>query len=520
MAQEYARFADELEAYFSSPEVNPRSMLVEHLEAVRPETQADLIRAVSKFYEDFSPDDASTRVAGGLLAASAMAMSHLNGNLVRGWPSVDALVDGAYWKSVSGASDDEWARMGSEASINARRAVAEAAGTMLLSLDSDVSRLGVSLKKDQFNTLGFTESLALIVKETVEIVPAAYSTFAAWKYAEEKAARAEAGDVVIYVATIDEKTRPNHAALNGFSFRYGSKVSENPNVWAPNGVNCRCSNQIIKGAAAESVVVSGRNPPKGAGADPQFHNHPRNFPKGHQDLSKLPPEIRRQLSLDRGPSRTAELDGRHIDYHRYKAGKITTARFREEFPDWNLYEVSEELRQFNRDSLTKQYGEKVASRVTDEEAAAIQWYSYWYDGVINGSLRAKTSSQPYIGTMTKVMSSGLNKLPPHRGTVYRGAVMPRDFVNSYRPGVTIANLGYISASESEEVADFFIRYSALDNPKATPVKYVINSKTGRSVRSLSFFTAEEEVLFHPNTLFTVTAREEIDDTVIVYLDEK
>lgn len=75
----------------------------------------------------------------------------------------------------------------------------------------------------------------------------------------------------MYVAVMDERTRPAHAALNGKVFRFDDPIWDS--CWPPNGYNCRCRVRALSGADVKrkgiAVADSGRDLTTFTDADPQ-----------------------------------------------------------------------------------------------------------------------------------------------------------------------------------------------------------------------------------------------------------
>jgi len=99
-----------------------------------------------------------------------------------------------------------------------------------------------------------------------------------------------------------------------------------------------------------------------------------------------------------------------------------------------------------------------------------------------------------------IASDGLRKMKVHKGTVYRGLeFVPEDLGKQLRalePGDVYADPGFQSTSKSAEKA-----FSG-------EIRFIIKSRTGRDVQSISLHEREQEVLFPPGAQFLVTKVEE------------
>ncbi|MEO8607567.1 MAG: hypothetical protein ABI690_06785 [Chloroflexota bacterium] len=159
----------------------------------------------------------------------------------------------------------------------------------------------------------------------------------------------------------------------------------------------------------------------------------------------------------------------------------------------------------------------IGQQLTQEEAEAIIKYSGGAYKAINTEARAAVPRatpklQPGVrpGTAAPVRSyrrdmelavSGLNKLPKYQGKLYRGLAKPPPGFAAYaQEGAVTGDLGFSSATPAiTAVYDFLSNEIAPGN-----IIYVIQSKTGTNILSLSVNVQEGEVLFRPGTRFQIT----------------
>lgn len=156
--------------------------------------------------------------------------------------------------------------------------------------------------------------------------------------------------------------------------------------------------------------------------------------------------------------------------------------------------------------------------LSPEEYKSIQSYKGGTCGVINASLRenrrCKISKESIF-----LLDSALEKIPPHRGVVYRGAEITDFKVRTELlrgEGNIISDKGFLSTSRRHERA---FNHS---DPGSEHIYMVINSKSGRSVENLvtRFIGDEKEVIFPRNTKFRVEIIEERSDgSHVLYLNE-
>jgi hypothetical protein len=115
-----------------------------------------------------------------------------------------------------------------------------------------------------------------------------------------------------------------------------------------------------------------------------------------------------------------------------------------------------------------------------------------------GSGYRKTNSQLRKGTIdvdtfkhTRNLEKALDKLPPYKGEVGRKTDLSPEQFAKYQPGMVVKERGFTSSAKDKK------KWSG-------DYHFVIQSKTGRDVSSLSSHKGETEVLFKPDTAFRVT----------------
>lgn len=115
-----------------------------------------------------------------------------------------------------------------------------------------------------------------------------------------------------------------------------------------------------------------------------------------------------------------------------------------------------------------------------------------------GSGYRKSNSQLRNGSIdegtfrhTRALEKALDKLPPYQASVGRKTNLTPAQLALYKPGMIVQERGFTSSSKN------FGTWSGSTH-------YVIQSRSGRDVSSLSSHKGESEVLFKPNTAFKVT----------------
>lgn len=162
--------------------------------------------------------------------------------------------------------------------------------------------------------------------------------------------------------------------------------------------------------------------------------------------------------------------------------------------------------------------------IQPEELAALRAYSGFDYENVNKTLRGNTDYGFTMGDSKEaiaqrkiedayVATAALNKLPAFKGTVYRGTKFKEadlyKATRAYKVGQTVTEQAFTSSSQSSDN-----KYWSGAN-----VRYVINSKSGRNIESVSKFPDEKEVLFAPQTEFKIIKSSNEDGVLTFYLDE-
>lgn len=132
--------------------------------------------------------------------------------------------------------------------------------------------------------------------------------------------------------------------------------------------------------------------------------------------------------------------------------------------------------------------------LSNEEQYALNNYLSSGSYTLNDKLRRGTHLTRTERRMKDNLDSALSKMPTYRGTLYRsvsgfGIGDVEEFIRSYIPGEERVFPSYISCSTGLYDESF-------------PIQYVIQSKTGRDIRT--FNQGEQEVLFERDSRFWVT----------------
>ncbi len=149
--------------------------------------------------------------------------------------------------------------------------------------------------------------------------------------------------------------------------------------------------------------------------------------------------------------------------------------------------------------------ERMKGAMASAEALSIAFYTGNGYIPMNRVLRGDVAKLPLLENIIYSAASGLNKLDKFEGTVYRTENLNVSMLKAIRETLKVGNIVL------EEVFLSTTRLANLGFAKPSSgvnISYAIQSKTGRSVVSLSAFQSEDEVLFAPGTAFRVLSYSE------------
>ena len=163
----------------------------------------------------------------------------------------------------------------------------------------------------------------------------------------------------------------------------------------------------------------------------------------------------------------------------------TRAKFKEMFGEARYNRAAREV------EIVKSYRPELKN-IPTEDLVAVRGYTGEDHYEINQALRTKDKTElerldPYI----KCAASGLDQMPLHQGTVYRGTDLSSSEAKKYKKGVVVTEQAFTSSSYDE--------YEAFDGN----TKFIIDSASGKDVSFISEHSDESEVLFKPGTKFEV-----------------
>ncbi len=305
-----------------------------------------------------------------------------------------------------------------------------------------------------------------------------------------------------YSATMDSKTRPDHARLHGKIFRMGDFQ-----FYPPLGFRCRCTAIPLTKRMAESLLSTNRG--------------------------YLPTDYERQNLKD--TLQNAEFMGnKNEKYMKWlakeydKADKETQGHIDKAIDDLKKEigtQQKEGLKQFFSNEFIKEtwdvfnndQGKTVAANAYGlNTKQAYYIYAYTdkaplYNELNKWLFKEETPvgfTKSQLLTMKRELTNSLKKLPKYEGAVYRNIKeLPEEVLKQYQQGATIVWDGFSSAS-TEPRHFTKNRY-----------KFKIESKNSRSVGQLSAFPKQKETLFLPGSTFTVLKRQEKGNVIYFTLRE-
>lgn len=116
-----------------------------------------------------------------------------------------------------------------------------------------------------------------------------------------------------------------------------------------------------------------------------------------------------------------------------------------------------------------------------------------------------------IKSIIEVLNQGLDKLPSYQGTVFRGADLSSEQIETYKKALEsntpVVKNEFLSSSRERKTA--FNKNTV----------YRILSKTGKSIEKMSYFENEKEVLFKAGTKFKVVKIDDLGGQYSVELEE-
>lgn len=219
------------------------------------------------------------------------------------------------------------------------------------------------------------------------------------------------------------------------------------------------------------------------------------------------------LGVDRA---NAFRDGVHVDKFVDKSGKTLTLkelRALDVVPERSALEqyLGSDDYSVHRSIMLKVYKDKgidyASYGLTEGQAVTLFAYTDNLHVSLNKELRANTADKKLLAVRDE-LNAALDKMPKYDGIVYREVDLNEKLVNDIVKKATYKDKTFTSTSELEE------------RSFAGNVKFVIKSKTGRSIHQLSSYNHELEVLFKTDVEFKIRKITNFEDFIEIKMEER
>jgi len=120
-----------------------------------------------------------------------------------------------------------------------------------------------------------------------------------------------------------------------------------------------------------------------------------------------------------------------------------------------------------------------------------------YD-TMNNAMRGDGPIDPAVQNRIDATNRGLDQLPDHEGTTYRGTNLPDSVVDRISNGGNLSDGAFTSSSTNPNVAEGFMNLG-----KDNPTRITIDGHSGSNVGPFSAAKSEAEILFRGGTEFEV-----------------
>lgn len=311
-----------------------------------------------------------------------------------------------------------------------------------------------------------------------------------------------------YSATMDSKTRPDHAALHGKIFRTGDFT-----FWPPIGFRCRCTAIPLTarqaGKLLESTVpLEGGN--KHSMPTPEELKNLRLSNAGfigNKQQNYMAWIGKEYASADQ---QTRAYIDQAFDAMKADIDMLNKESLREFFSNDFINKTWDVFRNDKRYTIAAQ-----SAKLTTKQAYFIHAYTQEaplykeLNGWLFKDIKPNDFSKDQLLTMKRLLTNSLKKLPKHEGVVWRYIEhIDANTLKQYQIDAPIVWDGFSSASTLQNLPGF-------DDRKYV---FMIHSKTSRSIGMFSDHK-ENETLFAPGTKFKVLDRDEQGDTYFFELEE-
>jgi SPP1 gp7 family putative phage head morphogenesis protein len=304
---------------------------------------------------------------------------------------------------------------------------------------------------------------------------------------------AKAFPYLMYSAINDSRTRPAHAAMDGYIARIDDPIWT---TWhTPNGYNCRCTMIQLSEKEAQSRADK---PFPGDQPDPGW-----DYSVCEEPTEGIRRAIESRVTTCRDDLNLAAKATKPLYCHPQAASLLQTLadNIAHGIPAHVMVQTALGIARY--EALAREASMAAASLgLPIEEAVAIRSYTdykisrtlnriLWF--VEGRSIKLPKDADKFTPVLGAILS-GLDRLPNNGDVLIRGidiSRLPQGFIAAHHPGELVRYYGITSASAPGGI------------PMSGDITLYINQTGGRLIEPLSLFPEQREVLIRPGTLFEV-----------------
>lgn len=303
---------------------------------------------------------------------------------------------------------------------------------------------------------------------------------------------------LMYDAINDNRTRPNHRALDGVIRHMDDSFWDTH--YPPLGYRCRCH---VRSLTEEQALAKGITPddklPDAKADSTDFGGVPSQYT---QQFDKLVQEKFQRLMLNE---------------YRQMADVLAVKNRLDATVKMGLNDATVLSQWVGSQSAVNAYAKAFASYdnpfdLTVDEYSAIRHYTASGSADLNDLLNGLSDfDTPYAKNLinaSNLLAKALAKLPNYEGIVVRRVETKGMNLAEYQPNNVVIYNGYSSST-----------YGADDVAPSRKVRFVIKSKTGKRIDRISTDPDEQEVLLPRGVKFTVEGRTDTKDLIEIALRE-
>ncbi len=304
-----------------------------------------------------------------------------------------------------------------------------------------------------------------------------------------------------YSATMDSKTRPDHAALHGKIFKTGDFT-----FWPPIGFKCRCTGIPLTARQAARYLKTSM--PSASERKQLLENTGNAEFLGNKQKNYL-----KWLGEEYGKAdkHTKKLIDQAFETMHEEIGTLQKEGLKDFFSKDFIKKTWDKFRQDQDYTIAAR-----ANKLSTAQAYYIHAYTLeaplyqQLNGWLFKEIKPVDYSRSNLLTMKRKLTSSLKKLPKHEGVVWRHIDhLGTETLKQYKKGAKIAWDGFSSATTAVDLEGFSeLRYT-----------FKIHAKSARKIDKLSAVPEEKETLFLPGSKFKILDQEKQGNKVIFELQE-